>query len=545
MGVSEKAKELSEKRKEFNNELKKEMEQKFNDKLNEKLPFIEEDRKARKYADAHERDVHINIILAAVCSVLALANVAILLFTKNRMVQEYPWCKPFTVGLALVMIGFWAWIAFAQKKNATKFGPYIAYSFAGYYIAIMLFTANTAYTLLLVPAVFVYMLHYDKKRSLRTGMGSVIVIFIKILLFASVLKDYCDVRPDELNSQIVLLVGLGASMVIFPLILDAFNRDIFGAIEDKGREQETLMAEVLEIADKVKAGAGEVEGLLNSLAESAETVKGAVSEVSSAAETNTQEAERQSLKTKEIQSSVEDTSDKARELADIADQVGSEVKEGIGHVDKLKESTVVIEGVTNRVVTEMSELVNNMQEMRNFADTILSISNQTNLLALNASIESARAGEAGRGFAVVAEQIRLLSEQTKAATNRIGEMIENLTEKSRLVSDSINESVQATNDQTQLIQEVNENFTETGNKMQILEENVKAITENISNLMSANLEIVESISHLSASSEEIAAGSQNVTAIATNNEEEASRAKTRNNEVIATANQLNKYRVRG
>ncbi|MCR5823961.1 MAG: chemotaxis protein, partial [Lachnospiraceae bacterium] len=210
--------------------------------------------------------------------------------------------------------------------------------------------------------------------------------------------------------------------------------------------------------------------------------------------------------------------------------------------EKLKESTVVIEGVTNKVVTEMGELVNNMQEMRNFADTILSISNQTNLLALNASIESARAGEAGRGFAVVAEQIRLLSEQTKAATNRIGEMIENLTEKSRLVSDSINESVEATGEQTQLIEMVNENFTETGEKMQILEDNVKTITGNIANLKSANLEIVDSIAHLSASSEEIAAGSENVTSIAINNEEEAMRAKETNNKVIETANQLNKYR---
>jgi methyl-accepting chemotaxis protein len=527
---------------EFNNEIKKELEQKLNDKVNEKLPFIREDRKIRKYADAHERDVHINIVMFMVCSVLVLANIVILALTKNRFVTEQPWSKPYTLILGLAVIGFWAWIAFVQQKKAEKFGPFIAYTYALYYILIMLFTANTAYTLLMVPAVFVYMLHYDKKRSIRTGIGSAIVIFIKIIVFSTFMKDYCDVRPDELNSQIVLLVGLCASMILVPVILDMFNRDIFGAIEDKGNEQKALMQEVLEIADKVKEGAGEVDGLLNSLATSAEAVKGAVSEVSGAAETNTQEAERQSVKTKEIQNSVENTSDKAVELSEIAGEVGKEVKDGIEHVEKLKESTVVIEGVTNKVVTEMGELVNNMQEMRNFADTILSISNQTNLLALNASIESARAGEAGRGFAVVAEQIRLLSEQTKAATNRIGEMIENLTDKSRMVSDSINESVEATVEQTRLIEMVNENFTETGAKMQILEENVKTISGNIENLKSANLEIVDSISHLSASSEEIAAGSQNVTAIAVNNEEEANRAKARNNEVMETANQLNKYR---
>ncbi len=539
MDAKERVAELSQKRKEFNEEIEK----RINDKVNEKLPFIEADRKVRKYADAHERTVHINVIMFMVCSLLAIANIVILLMTKNAFVQKFPWCKPFTAILGIAFIAFLAWIAFAQRKNAEKLAHWMAYSYAIYYILIMLFTANTAYTLLMVPAVFVYMLHYNKKRSVRTGVGSTIVIFIKILLFSTVLKPYCDIRPDELNAQIILLAGFGSAMIIVPLILDVFNRDIFGSIEDKGDEQKRMMQEVLEIADRVKEGTGEVDVLLNSLAQSSEAVKQSVSEVSGAAESNTQEAERQSMKTKEIQAAVEKTADNAVELSQIAKEVGDEVNEGVGHVGKLKENTVIIENVSGKVVTEMGELVNNMQEMRNFADTILAISNKTNLLALNASIESARAGEAGRGFAVVAEQIRLLSEQTKNATNKIGEMIERLTEKSQLVSDSINESVEATNEQTQLIQMVNENFTETGDKMKILDKNVKLIAGNIENLKSANVEIVESIAHLSAASEEIAAGSQNVTSIAINNEEEAMRARERNNEVMNTANQLNKYRI--
>ncbi|RYE95609.1 MAG: PAS domain S-box protein, partial [Oxalobacteraceae bacterium] len=65
-----------------------------------------------------------------------------------------------------------------------------------------------------------------------------------------------------------------------------------------------------------------------------------------------------------------------------------------------------------------------LAELGEIVSAIGGIANQTNLLALNAAIEAARAGSAGQGFAVVAAEVKKLSSDTRAATERASDMLD-------------------------------------------------------------------------------------------------------------------------
>lgn len=130
------------------------------------------------------------------------------------------------------------------------------------------------------------------------------------------------------------------------------------------------------------------------------------------------------------------------EMIAIADSTNDAMHQYAQLMDDAVDSMKNIETTANTTEEAIDNLTNCMKQISEFADTISHITSQTNLLSLNASIEAARAGDNGRGFAVVAEQVRVLAEQSKAASDNISGLIGNIdsviTEAKDAISDNQN-----------------------------------------------------------------------------------------------------------
>ena len=218
--------------------------------------------------------------------------------------------------------------------------------------------------------------------------------------------------------------------------------------------------------------------------------------------------------TQQVSASVADVNESVRGLAEETETTNNEVsritkraKEIQDKCKKAHDEAISIAKVRQTELEKANEKAEVVNEIETLAETISEIASEINLLSLNASIEAARAGEAGRGFAVVADEIRILADQSADAAKNIQEAMKGLASDSNKTMEeagSVQEkignqraTIHDTIDQVDmLISDINKSIAIT-----------KEIVANVDKTEKASNVIAETISNLSAISEENAASS--------------------------------------
>ena len=275
------------------------------------------------------------------------------------------------------------------------------------------------------------------------------------------------------------------------------------------KKEKRVLEGVLGISQSIQTESVKRGELIEKLVGVTESVTNSMQEISASANTTAGSIEEQSTMTNSIQDAIGVTGESSKQMVDIAMNSNESIQENIRVMEELRTQSELITNTNHEVTTAMTKLQNKTKEVEEIAGMILNISSQTNLLALNASIESARAGEAGKGFAVVANQVNVLADQSAEAAKESAALIErsvNAVEKGMIVA----------KETAAQLEEVAENSKTITSEVTNIADTLETQTAEIHQINEGIEQINDVVQTNSATSEECAAASEEMSSEADN-----------------------------
>ena len=383
-------------------------------------------------------------------------------------------------------------------------------------------------------------LFFDPKYSRIGGIGYLVLNALTV--FGQIRQQPEGVAGTTNLVLDLLALGVLVFAVIFTTnVAQKFNHDTRHSEQQEQRKQQAILDDVIGVAEEVRKGTESVMKIVNDLNGSTEVVNGAMKDISSSTHSTAENIQTQTTMTQDIQHSIEQTLESSENMVKVAKQSGELNQKSMEIMEHLKKQSAVIAETNSGVADSMKALQERTEAVKSIADTIFSISSQTNLLALNASIESARAGEAGKGFAVVADEIRQLAEKTRSETESIAQILDELFKNAEDAATAVSRSIEATNAQDSMIAKASESFSGMNENVNTLVQEIEGIDGMLNRLSDANNQIVDNISNLSATTEEVTSSSVQVADLSVENLNNAEQAKQKLDNVLAVSHELDKY----
>lgn len=408
-------------------------------------------------------------------------------------------------------------ICYKKQHDTKMIKHFVGIGYAILYTFVM-FTTNNHFTFVyVIPMLIAITVYNDFKYSLPIEVGVVIVNVIQLaLFFKRGIYTKADMASVEIQFFVIVLI-CGIQLYV-SIVAEKLNQKKLAELKAEHEKTEELLTRIMDTSDKMTQQITESAQKTASLGESMQAMKESMEEVNSGSNDTAEAVQSQLNQTEEIQAMVEQVEKGTENIIDSMNQNKEAIAQGNANVGILvKQAEETVES-GKKVTEELSQLDTYMSQMNSILDIINSITSQISLLALNASIEAARAGEAGRGFAVVASEISQMAQQTKDSTVQISQLIEN-------VSNAIQMVVEVSGSMISMIESQNETTEKTAESFTVIEKNSdnvygqsNELAAYVTKLADANKKIIDSISTISAISEEVAAhASDTLSATESNN----------------------------
>ena len=401
-------------------------------------------------------------------------------------------------GLVLVVVVFFA------KQDTKLCGVCMMGAGALVYMVFRIVGTSEATSIYAYPILIASMMYLNVKMVIWGNSAILIANIIRVLMHLDNLSG-SDGEAMILNLIVSFLVAYVSISITRLLVkINEENTQVIVEAAEKQKESNAIMVMV---ADNIIKHFGEAMERFQTMTDSLNSSHSSMENIAGSTESTAEAIQDEAVICGEILGQADHAGSATESMIAASERVNSTVDSGASSVQELGRQADNVSNSSKIVEDVITELTSKVQKVSGFVDTIISISSQTNLLALNASIEAARAGEAGKGFSVVADEIRQLSEDTKVASNNITSIIQELNMDTKLANESIENAVSSVTKQNELINETKEKFSQVSQEVGLLSQNIDEVKECMEQTRRLSNNIYDSISQLSATSQEVAASS--------------------------------------
>jgi len=431
------------------------------------------------------------------------------------------------------------------KKAPNAFKHISLWGFVVLYAVGVFFSKNDTLYLLAFLFSLVYILYFDAKLSWAIGIGFTVLNcadLVHVLVFMGTMHSGAPFNVTTLFIQAVS-IPIYSFMLIACTKMSIKNNNIkLDSVTDEQKKSKSLLRDVLEIVNVVKTNSAKVNKNMSLLGEDIEATASALNDINLGNDTTARSIEDQTEMTAKIQEMIVNTRDMSQEMLKESQDSENAVNAGRTAMGQLISQAAVTKETNANLASSVESLIKNANRVMEQIRDISSISSQTNLLALNASIESARAGEAGRGFAVVASEIGHLAAQTRKLTVEIQDVIQILTEDANSAKATLDTARTVSVEEAKLMDSAERGFAEIGFHMMNLSKNISNVSSQVERVLESNNAIVDSITNVSAVSQEVLASTTQAATIGTRCAERAKEVDVLIKELEHTIKRVDQYR---
>lgn len=342
---------------------------------------------------------------------------------------------------------------------------------------------------------------------------SVILLFIICLLLA---VSFSIIISASISTPLKKLVGL---------IREAKNGNLAIRVNDRSKDEignvisnfndmvtniRSLVSKVSDSSQNVLNSSGKLDMSAESTYTSSEQISATMQDIAQSANEQASEIARGVEFTNKLATGINRVGNDMTNVSEVILTTKNLSEEALSIVSLLKDKAIETTSVSERVVTDINGLNDDMKEIKKIVKVIVAIAEQTNLLSLNAAIEAARAGDAGKGFAVVAEEVKKLADKSKESSILINNIINNIQHKTEQTVVAANNGSVIMREQMKAVHKTDSTFKTIYDSMEDISKHMVNMQESVEDMLTSKDKTLQIMGNIAAVSEEAAATSQEV-----------------------------------